>query len=147
MTGKTIGKRKRSSAKKKEKKPDLVEDVRIGESPVPGATLRCILHGHSGYVGSIAWSPPDGKYLASPSNDGTIRIWDIEREKSFAVLTEDKERVSWIAWSPDGQRLAYTSDDGKISIWDIEKEKSRVVIKGNFGVLVLHGRLTDKCLQ
>lgn len=47
----------------------------IGGSPVPGLTLRHVLRGHKDWIGRIAWSP-DGSYLASPSADKTIRIWD-----------------------------------------------------------------------
>src|SRR5437016_2378178 len=47
----------------------------IGGSPVPGLTLRHVLRGHTKWIGRIVWSP-DGSYLASPSQDETIRIWD-----------------------------------------------------------------------
>ncbi len=33
------------------------------------------LHGHTGYVHSVAWSP-DGTRLVSGSGDGTVRVWD-----------------------------------------------------------------------
>ena len=47
----------------------------IGGSPAPGVTLRQVLRGHDARILRIAWSP-DGAYLASPSEDGTIRIWE-----------------------------------------------------------------------
>ena len=48
-----------------------------GWEPAPGVRLRKALRGHTHYIGRIAWSP-DGKWLASPSYDRTIRIWDGE---------------------------------------------------------------------
>ena len=40
-----------------------------------GLKLRYRLQGHRGVITRMAWSP-DGKFLASPSRDGTIQIWD-----------------------------------------------------------------------
>jgi WD40 repeat protein len=42
-----------------------------------GVKLVRTLRGHTGTIGRIAWSP-DGRTLASPSHDKTIRIWDVE---------------------------------------------------------------------
>lgn len=66
--------------KKTEPTPETEEQPKdfteIGGSPVPGLTLRHVLRGHTDSISRIAWSP-DGKYLASPSRDKTIRIWDV----------------------------------------------------------------------
>ena len=51
--------------------PKPADGVRVGESPVPGLTLKRILRGHKGWIGRIAWSP-DGQFLASPSDDKGI---------------------------------------------------------------------------
>ena len=102
--------------------PEPADGVHVGESPVPGLTLRRILRGHTGTINRIAWSP-DGRFLASPSNDKTIRIWDVARGECMAVLEGHEEIVRCVAWSPDGQNLV-AGEDGVIHFWDVQESSS-----------------------
>ena len=54
--------------------------MEVGKEVVPGMRLRCICRGHTGTIGRIAWSPC-GRFIASPSTDKTIRIWDANDAK------------------------------------------------------------------
>jgi WD40 repeat protein len=45
----------------------------------------CTLTGHSGLVRSVAYSP-DGKHIASASDDMTVKIWDSTTGKEVSVL-------------------------------------------------------------
>ncbi|MBE9108560.1 WD40 repeat domain-containing protein [Nodosilinea sp. LEGE 07298] len=110
--------------------PEPADGVRVGESPVPGLTLKRILRGHTGSINRIAWSP-DGRFLASPSYDKTIRIWDVARGKCTAVLEGHEDKVNSVAWSPDGRRLASGSDDKTIRIWDAEALGNLIVFEGH----------------
>jgi small GTP-binding protein len=95
------------------------EFMKIGGSPSPGITLIQVLRGHIGRINRIAWSP-DGRYLASPSEDETIRIWDIERGKCAATLKEHSNELRCITWSPDGFHIASAEfSNPAIWIWDI----------------------------
>jgi WD40 repeat protein len=55
------------------------------------------LSGHSGEVKSVAWSP-DGKRLASASNDGTVQVYAMDIHDLMALA---RERVT-----------AYPSEEG-----------------------------------
>lgn len=68
-------------AKKKEpQREDPAGDfMEVGKEVVPGMRLRCICRRHTGTIGRIAWSPCE-RFIASPSQDETIRIWDAERD-------------------------------------------------------------------
>ena len=68
----------------------------------PGAeTAR--LEGHSGAVSALCVLP-DGR-LASGSDDGTIRLWDVQRGAETARLEGHSDWVSALCVLPDG-RLA-----------------------------------------
>ena len=74
--------------------------------------------GHSHGVRSVAFSPPDGRMLASGSADETIRIWNAATGGLLHILT-DTYYVNSVAFSPDGQILATSGDYSTISIWDL----------------------------
>lgn len=85
--------------------PETADGVHVGESPVPGLTLQRILRGHTEYIYRTAWSP-DGQFLASVSDDNTIRIWNIETGECRTSIQEQYKDARAIVWSPDGQMIA-----------------------------------------
>ena len=79
-----------------------------------------VLEGHTGFVWGLAWSP-DGSALASASQDGTVRLWDVSAYTTTAVL-----ETGWaycLAWSPDGRQLAVGNDAGDVQRWDVAAQK------------------------
>ncbi|MCH1422081.1 MAG: hypothetical protein L7U62_01125, partial [Candidatus Poseidoniaceae archaeon] len=74
--------------------------------------------GHMNDVVSLSYSP-DGKWLASGSEDERLLVWDRETEE--VVLVFDCG-VCWNIWdvefSPDSTMLAATSDKGNLWVWD-----------------------------
>ena len=85
--------------------------------PPPGFTLRHTLREHTSYINRIAWSP-DGRFLATPSDDQTIRIWEIETGACIRTLEGHNEAVNSVAWSPDGRTLASGSTDTTVRVWN-----------------------------
>src|ERR1700744_3757164 len=71
------------------------------------------LIGHSMPVLQVAYSP-DGKFIASASGDGTIKIWDAESGKIGHTLTGHTEWVGVVAYSPNGKYIASGSGDETI---------------------------------
>ncbi len=71
---------------------------------------------------------PDGKYIATASNDGTARVWEAHTGKEVARMTHDGA-VSSIAFSSDGKYVASGSSDKTVRIWEAStgKEIFRVI--------------------
>jgi WD40 repeat protein/tRNA A-37 threonylcarbamoyl transferase component Bud32 len=65
----------------------------------------------------VAYSP-DGKLLASGSQEGTVRVWDADTGKELFTLRGHASAVSGVAFSPDGKRLASASADHTVKLWD-----------------------------
>jgi WD40 repeat protein/tRNA A-37 threonylcarbamoyl transferase component Bud32 len=78
------------------------------------------LKGHSSDVNSVVFSP-DGKTLASASDDETIKLWNPATGKETQTLKGHSQWVWTVAFSPDGKILASGSADKTIKLWDLEK--------------------------
>jgi WD40 repeat protein len=89
-----------------------------GEPAAPQQELT----GHSKPVTAFAWSTVEGPRLVSASEDGTLRLWDLEEGKEARQIAHGSP-VSAVTVSADGAQLAGAGPDGIVRIWNAKGEK------------------------
>jgi WD40 repeat protein len=82
---------------------------------------------HYGYLFYLAFSP-DGKRLASTSNDNSAHLWDVATGKCERVLAGHQAMTTGAAFSPDGSQIVTSAVDGTIRIWSVATGESRRVL-------------------
>lgn len=73
---------------------------------------------HNQFIFTLDFSP-DGTLLASGSDGGTIKLWNVTSRTLIRTLTEHTDDVRSVKFSPNGQMLASACDDTSIILWNV----------------------------
>jgi WD40 repeat protein len=90
------------------------------------------LKGHNSAIRSVAVSP-DGQRLATASDDGTGRVWDLASSRATRTLPAHTNVVSSVAVTRDGKRIVTGSYDGTARVWDIASGQEPLRLEGHAG--------------
>ncbi len=122
-------------AKVEKSPPDKVKKQEIAKAEKKAEFPR-VLRGHTATVRTLAINPAKPNELASGSDDGTVRIWDIAADK-HRTLKGNPGPVLAVAFSPNGKQLASAGGDldklaFDVQLWDVPGERVVTRFKGHF---------------
>jgi serine/threonine protein kinase len=99
----------------------------VAEEPPTRLPARATLRGHSGPVWAISFSP-DGRTLATGSDDTTLRFWDAATGRNLAVLSSHRSAVFAAAFTHSGKQLVSGNGDGTIRLWNVADHKEAATL-------------------
>jgi WD40 repeat protein len=104
----------------------LIATLTVGTNqPLPGEKKDGLT---SNSVNTVVFSP-DGRMLATGSEDGAVRLWTLPAGR-LAATFRVRHVIDGVAFGPGGRTLAADTDDGTVWLWSIATGQAATVATG-----------------
>jgi WD40 repeat protein len=81
-------------------------------------------------LGDVAFHP-SGRFMATACHQPEIKVWDMEKEHCYRVLSgHDSENLT-VAFHPAGHLLASGGEDNSVRLWDFDAGVCRQILTGH----------------
>jgi len=94
-------------------------------SDVGSQSTHLLIEDQESRLNTLAYEP-NQQLLATGSEDGTFRLWQITAFDRPAILrwSLKYQKIYSVAFSPEGKEVAAAGKDGKVRIWNLERENA-----------------------
>ncbi|XP_072988874.1 protein TORMOZ EMBRYO DEFECTIVE [Typha latifolia] len=104
-------------------------DKKVCVWDVDGGFCTHFFKGHKGVVTTVMFhSDPNRLLLFSGSDDGSIRVWNLESKKCIAVLEKHFSAVTSLSLSKDQKTLLSGGRDKVVNVWDARNYSFKITV-------------------
>src|SRR5262249_24991071 len=86
--------------------------------------------GHETWVYGLAFSPPDGCWLLSASEDKSLKLWEVASARKLADFHGHQGATRCVAFSPDGRLAVSGGQDHAVKLW-LTTQRAPLIFTGH----------------